>query len=64
MALYNIVMKLRNKFDIQKWQQANEEKRKEWRKHWQMLKWHPLPWFIIMVVVAYSLEGCGITGVR
>ena len=63
MALYNIVMKLRNKFDIQKWQQANEEKRKEWRKHWQMLKWHPLPWFILMVVIAYGLEGCGVPAV-
>ena len=57
-------MKLRKKFDIRKWQKANNEKREEWLKHWRVIKWHPLPWFVLMVVVIYTMEACGITGVR
>ena len=62
--MYNIHMKLRKKFDIRKWQKANNEKREEWLKHWRVIKWHPLPWFVLMVVVIYTMEACGITGVR
>ena len=56
MALYNIVMKLRKKFDIQEWQRANNERRKEWRKHWKVMKWHPLTWFPILIALAYAFE--------
>ena len=46
------------------WRRADSEKRELWKQHWRVLKWHPLTWFILMVVVAYSLEGCGVTSVR
>ena len=45
---------------MKEWQQANEEKRKEWRKHWQVIKWHPLIWFPILIIVAYALDYLGI----
>jgi len=53
-------MKSRKKFNIKEWQKANNEKRKEWRKHWQVIKWHPLIWFPILVIVAYALDYLGI----
>tara|TARA_R100001460_G_scaffold81435_1_gene122336 strand:- start:575 stop:739 length:165 start_codon:yes stop_codon:yes gene_type:complete len=49
-------MKLRKKFNIKEWQKANDEKREEWLKHWQVIKWHPLTWFVVLVLSAYAFE--------
>ena len=60
LALSNIGMKSRKKFNITEWQKANNEKREEWRKHWKVIKWHPLTWFPILIMIAYALDYLGI----
>ena len=46
-ALYNIVMKLRNKYEYY---------RSEWHKHWRVVVWHPLTFMLVMIAVAYIFE--------
>jgi len=60
LALYNKGMKKRNRFNITEWQKTNTEKHEKWLEHWKVIKWHPLPWFIVMIMVAYTLEYLGI----
>ena len=46
-ALYNIVMKLRNKYEYY---------RDEWQRHKAVVIWHPLTFIVIMLAIAYAFE--------
>ena len=46
-AMYNIVMKLRNRYEYY---------RSEWQRHWRVVVWHPLTAMLIMIVIAYIFE--------
>ena len=46
-ALYNIVMKLRNRYEYY---------RSEWQRHWRVVVWHPLTAMLIMIAIAYIFE--------
>ena len=56
LALYNIVMKKRKKFDIQEWLKHNEDKHEQWHQHWRVIRFHPLTWLLIMIAIAYGFE--------
>ena len=46
-AMYNIVMKLRNRYEYY---------RSEWQRHWRVVVWHPLTAMLIMIAIAYIFE--------
>ena len=46
-ALYNIVMKLRNRYEYY---------RDEWQRHWRVVLWHPLTAIWILIAIAYIFE--------
>ena len=46
-AMYNIVMKLRNRYEYY---------RSEWHKHWRVVIWHPLTFLLVMIAIGYAFE--------
>jgi len=45
--MYNIVMKLRNKYEYY---------RDEWQRHKAVVIWHPLTFIVIMIAIAYGFD--------
>jgi hypothetical protein len=56
LALYNIGMKKRNRFNITEWQKVNDEKREEWLEHWRVIRFHPLTWILIVIAIVYGFD--------
>jgi hypothetical protein len=56
LALYNIVMKKRNTFDITKYNKECKLRQVAFRMHARIAIRHPLTWLLIMIAIAYGFE--------